>query len=214
TSEQLLHSAKIYFRDTTEFPLLQTTTVSVSDSSGRIHRTKPYSLTTTFQPFRITEKQDRLGQIKADSFIRANKINPDPHPPISQKERMQENNGDHPVQPSSQSEWTLNMHLDTPFWAKLGVSKMSKISVTSAIWTSIPGMIFTILAEEPQKYVLNARLAADRPGLVMAKLTPAKACPPFTMKRQPMPYFPDGLCGIAEFQFGNDLSFQKFAFEG
>lgn len=212
TSEQLLHSAKVYFRDTTEFPLLQTTTVSISDSSGRIHRTKPYSRTATFQPYRITEKQDRLGQTEADSFSRASKTNPDPHTPTSQKERVQDNNGDQ-LQLGSQSEWKLNLHLGTPFWAKLGVNKMSKISATSAIWTSIPGIIFTILAAEPEKYVLNASPAADQPGLVMAKLTPAKACPPFTMKHQPIPYFPDGFCGIAEFQLDNDLSFQKFAFE-
>jgi hypothetical protein len=213
TSEQLLHSAKIYFRDTTEFPLVQTTTVSVADSSGRIHRTKPYSRTTTFQRYRVkTEKQDILGQTDANFSSRAYKAGPDPRVPISQKERARENNEDQ-LQPSSQSEWKLNVHIDAPFWEKPWISKMWKISSNSAMWTWVPGAIFTVLAYEPAKYVLNTMPAADQPGSIMAKLAPAKTCPPFTMKDQPIPYFPDGFCGLAEFQLDADLSFQKFAFE-
>jgi hypothetical protein len=53
SSEQLLQSAKIYFRDTTEFPLVQITTLSVSDSSGRIRKTKPDSRTVTFQGYQL-----------------------------------------------------------------------------------------------------------------------------------------------------------------
>src|SRR5436305_910895 len=112
TSEQLLHSAKVYFRDTTEFPLVQTTTVSVSDSSGRIRKAKPYSRTATFQGYRLqTEKQDHLGQTEApslsDSSSRANKTVPDPRTPMFQEERVQKN-GDQ-LQPSSQSEWKLSL---------------------------------------------------------------------------------------------------------
>jgi hypothetical protein len=211
TSEQLLYSAKIYFRDMTEFPLVQTTTVSVSDSTGQIHRTKPYSRTTTFHPYRVkAEKQDHLGQTEADFSSRTDKANP--RTPIFQKERAQENNGNQ-LQPSSQNEWKLNVHVDAPFWAKPWISKMSKMSANSAMWAWVPGTIFTVLADEPAKYVLNTVPAVDQPGSIMTKLAPAKTCPPFTMKDQPIPYFPDGFCGLAEFQLDADLSFQKFAFE-
>jgi hypothetical protein len=199
TAEQLLHSAKVYFRDTTEFPLVQTTTVSVSDFSGRMHKTKPYSRTTTFQPYRVeTKKEDRLGLY--------------PRTSIFQKERGQENNGNQ-LQPSSQNEWKLSIHINSAFWEKPWISKISKISANSAMWTWVPGTIFTVLAYEPEKYVLNTTPAADQPGSVMAKLAPAKTCPLFSMKDQPIPYFPDGFCGLAEFQLGNDLSFHKFTFE-
>jgi hypothetical protein len=212
TSERLLHSAKVYFRDTTEFPLVQTTTFSVSDSSGQIRRTKPYSHTTTFQPYQVkTEKQDHLGQTEANPSSRPGKAGLNPRT-ISQKEREQENNGNQ-LQPSRQSEWKFNVHLNSPFWAKPWISKMSKISANSAMWTWLPGAIFTVLADEPERYVFDTMLAADQPGSVMARLAPAKTCPPFTMKDQPIPYFPDGFCGLAEFQLGDDLSFQKFTFE-
>jgi hypothetical protein len=52
TLEQLQKSAKIYFRDTAEFPLIQHTTFSVWNPAGRVRQTKMISIDYVFQGYR------------------------------------------------------------------------------------------------------------------------------------------------------------------
>ena len=85
-----------------------------------------------------------------------------------------------------------------------------KVWLHSDMWITVPGMV---LGMDRDLYELEVNEAGSGTDLLTAKLIPAKPCPPFTMKDQPVPYFPDGICGTVEFQLHHDLSFQKFAFE-
>jgi hypothetical protein len=56
TREQLVQSAKVYFRDSAEFPLTQRTTFSVLDSAGRIRKVKKQSLNYVFNGYNPGKK--------------------------------------------------------------------------------------------------------------------------------------------------------------
>ena len=176
TFERLVRAAKLYFRDTAEFPLLQKTTLTVSNSSGQVRENRTISGAGTFQGYRLSEH----GQNK-----------------------LQQHNQD-------ENPWRLNLHVNMPFWTRLRGTKMMKVSLNSFMWTTIPGVVFVI---DRDLYELEVNEPGSGTELLIAKLTPAKRCPPFSMKDQPVPYFPDGICGIAEFKLHEDLSFQQFAFE-
>ena len=51
TFEQLVKSARVYFRDSTEFPMTQRTTVTVSDAAGRVRKVKEQTLEYLFNGY-------------------------------------------------------------------------------------------------------------------------------------------------------------------
>jgi len=162
TFEQLVTAAKLYFRDTAEFPLIQKTDFTVSDASGRIRNTRTLSLNYVFQGYSRERKHAR-GTLRG-------KIS---------------------------------------FWDMVRGAKVAKLSGNSALWTIIPGMT---LYSDPHEYAIEMKEASGS-ELLTAKLIPVKACPELTMKDRSSFYFPDFVCGAAEFQIHSDLSFQTFVFE-
>ncbi|HEV3038487.1 MAG TPA: hypothetical protein VHA33_11990 [Candidatus Angelobacter sp.] len=56
TFEQLTKAAKIYFRDSTEFPMTQAMTFTVSDASGRVKKVNHLTLDYLFNGYRPKPK--------------------------------------------------------------------------------------------------------------------------------------------------------------
>jgi hypothetical protein len=65
TMEQLTTAAKHFFRDTAEFPLLQKMTMTVTDSSGRVIKTRNLSVDYVFRGFSPRTKST-LGNVHAE----------------------------------------------------------------------------------------------------------------------------------------------------
>lgn len=77
TFDQLTQAAKVYFRDTAEFPLLQTTTLTVSDASGHVGKAQTVSLNYIFQGY--SQKQHSAhatlkGKTSPWAVLRGNKM--------------------------------------------------------------------------------------------------------------------------------------------
>jgi hypothetical protein len=77
TREQLVKSAKVYFRDTTEFPMTQNMTFSVLDSAGRVRQVKKQSVDYVFNgynPGKKTASGQMHGKVSFWSAMRGNKM--------------------------------------------------------------------------------------------------------------------------------------------
>src|SRR5258708_9695999 len=65
TREQLVKSAKIYFRDSTEFPMTQNMTFTISDSVGRVRQVKKQSVAYVFNGY-SSGKQSASGKVRGE----------------------------------------------------------------------------------------------------------------------------------------------------